>query len=155
MLFFEYCLKGQQGLAKAAQRFKRALQHDFQFMVDQAKARAREWDRGGRFDWLPQLSIPGRGHADFSLEGFAKGYSRFIAEKLCDLFYFDIVLEQAGCSVHAPTSEIRDRGLTHKTGKASGEHWAGEGHRLCQFLDLPPTFGRVMNQAKSRAAGLI
>src|SRR6266571_8663588 len=51
---------------------------------------AREWDRGGRFDWLPELSIPGRGHADFSLEGFAKGYSRFIAEKRCDLFYLDI-----------------------------------------------------------------
>src|SRR2546422_6629016 len=75
---------------------------------------AREWDRGGRFDWLPELSIPGRGHADFSLEGFVKGYSRFIAEKLCDLFYLDIVLEQAGCSVHAPMSEIRDRGLTDR-----------------------------------------
>ncbi len=35
---------------------------------------AREWDRGGRFDWLPELAIPGRGHADFSLEGFAKGH---------------------------------------------------------------------------------
>src|SRR5439155_19657078 len=115
---------------------------------------ARERDRGGR-DWLPELSIPGRGHADFSLEGFAKGYSRFIAEKRCDLFYLDIVLEQAGCSVHAPTREIRDRGLTHKTGKASGEHWAGEGHRLCQFLDLPPMFGRVMNQAQSCADRLI
>ena len=82
---------------------------------------AREWDRGRRFDWLPELSIPGRGHADFSLEGFVKGYTRFIAEKLCDLFYLDVVLEQAGCSVHAPMSEIRDRGLTHQTGKASGE----------------------------------
>src|SRR5260370_73603 len=28
----------------------------------------------GRFDWLPELAIPGRGHADFSLEGFAKGH---------------------------------------------------------------------------------
>src|SRR6266700_1334551 len=115
---------------------------------------AREWDRGGRFDWLPELSIPGRGHADFSLEGFAKGYSRFIAEKRCDLFDLDIVLEQAGCSVHAPMSEIRDGGLTHQTGKASGEDWAGEGHRLCQFLDLPPTLGRVMNQSQIRADGL-
>ena len=35
---------------------------------------AREWDRGGRFDGLPELAIPGRGHADFSLEGFAKGH---------------------------------------------------------------------------------
>ena len=90
--------------------------------VDQAKASHESGIEAGVRDWLPELSIPGRGHADFSLEGFVKGYSRFIAEKLCDLFYLDIVLEQAGCSVHAPTSEIRDRGLTHKTGKASGEY---------------------------------
>src|SRR5205085_12089106 len=115
---------------------------------------AGERERGGR-DWLAELSIAGRGDADFSLGVFVEGYSRFIAEKRCDLFYLDIVLEQAGCSVHAPTSEIRDRGLTHQTGKASGEHWAGEGHRLCQFLDFPPMFGRVMNQAKSCADSLI
>src|SRR5229473_774004 len=75
----------------------------------------------GLRDGLPELAIPGRGHADFSLEGFVKGDSRFIAEKLCDLFDLDMVLEQAGCSVHAPMREIRDRGLTHQTGKASGE----------------------------------
>ncbi len=28
-----------------------------------------------RGDWLPELSIPGRSHADFSLEGFVKGDS--------------------------------------------------------------------------------
>src|SRR5436309_609884 len=54
---------------------------------------AREWDRGRRFDWLPELAIPGRGHADFSLEGFAKGHFRLIAEKLGDRFYLDVVLE--------------------------------------------------------------
>ncbi len=72
-------------------------------------------------DWLPELSIPGRGHADFSLEGFVKGDCRFVAEKLCDLFYLDIVLEQAGCSVHAPSGEILDGRLTHQLGEASGE----------------------------------
>lgn len=74
-----------------------------------------------RADWLPAFAIRGRGHANFSLEGFVKGYSRFITEKLRDLFNLNIVFEQARRSVHAPMSEIRDRGFTHKTGKASGE----------------------------------
>jgi hypothetical protein len=27
-----------------------------------------------RGDWLPKLAVSGWGHADFSLEGFVKGY---------------------------------------------------------------------------------
>ena len=109
--------------------------------VDQPQASHRSAIDAGVRDWLPELSIRGGGHADFSLEGFVKGYSRFIAEKLRDPFYLDIFLEQASCPVHAPMPEICDRGLTHKPGKTSGEYGAGEGHRLCQFLDLPPMFG--------------
>ncbi len=71
-----------------------------------------------RGDWLPKLAVSSWGHADFSLEGLAKGYVRLIAEKPRDCFDLDIVLEQAFRPVHAPMGEIRDWWLTDKLGEA-------------------------------------
>ena len=69
--------------------------------------------------WLPKLAISGRGNANFSLEGLAKGHFRLIAEKLCDRFYLNVALEQAGRPVHAPAGEILDGRLTYQLGEAS------------------------------------
>src|SRR5260221_6482058 len=69
---------------------------------------AREWDRGGRFARVPALAIPGRGHAVFSLQGFANGHSSLIAAKLSRLFHLARALQPASPVCHAPTATRRN-----------------------------------------------
>src|SRR3954467_7866727 len=89
---------------------------------------------------LSLLAISGRGNTHFAFKCFAKSCFRIIAELPGNPIHADLVFEQTGCHVHAPAREIFHGRLTDKLSKASGECRAREGHRLCQFLNLPAMF---------------